>query len=87
MLLTDLDGVYLDWGSDKSRLIKHAGPGSLDPATFASGSMRPKVEAALAFAAVTGHDASIGRLEDAAQILAGAAGTGISVATSLSLAG
>jgi carbamate kinase len=81
MLLTDVDGVYLDWGSDSARLIRRAGPRALNPADFAPGSMGPKIEAAVGFVAETGRPASIGRLEDAVRILAGVAGTTIDVAT------
>jgi carbamate kinase len=81
VLLTDVDGVYLDWGSPSARLIKRAGPRALDPADFAPGSMRPKLEAAIGFTAETGRPASIGRLEDAIRILAGAAGTRIDAVT------
>ena len=77
MLLTDVDGVYLNWGADTARAIARAGAGALNAADFAPGSMGPKVEAATGFAAETGRPASIGRLEDAAEILAGAAGTRI----------
>ena len=76
-----VDGVYLDWGSDSARLIKRAGPRALDPADFAPGSMRPKLEAAIGFTAETGRPALIGRLEDATRILAGAAGTRIDAVT------
>ncbi len=75
LLLTDVDGVYLDWGTDAAKAIKRAGVGALNPGDFAMGSMGPKVEAASQFAAETGRPASIGRLEDAALILTGAAGT------------
>jgi carbamate kinase len=81
MLLTDVDGVYLDWGSPSARLVKRAGPGALNPADFVPGSMGPKIEAAVGFVAETGRPASIGRLEDAVHVLAGAAGTTIDVAT------
>jgi carbamate kinase len=43
--------------------------------------MGPKIEAANGFAAQTGRPASIGRLEDAAAIVAGAAGTRIDATT------
>jgi carbamate kinase len=43
--------------------------------------MGPKIEAAVGFAAETGRPASIGRLEDAARVLAGAAGTRIDATT------
>lgn len=39
--------------------------------------MRPKVEAAISFVNETGRPASIGRLEDVREILAGRAGTTI----------
>jgi carbamate kinase len=81
VLLTDVDGVYLDWGSPSARLIKRAGPRALDPADFAPGSMRPKLEAAIGFTAETGRPASIGRLENATRILVGAAGTRIDAVT------
>jgi carbamate kinase len=81
VLLTDVDGVYLGWGSPSARLIKRAGPRALDPADFAPGSMRPKLEAAIGFTAETGRPALIGRLQDANRILAGAAGTRIDAVT------
>jgi carbamate kinase len=77
MLLTDVEGVYLDWATPAARLIRHAGAGALDASDFAPGSMGPKVEAAAEFTAETGRPASIGRLEDAALILSGRAGTTI----------
>ena len=42
---------------------------------FPAGSMGPKVEAACRFAEATGRTAAIGRLDDAAALLAGTAGT------------
>jgi carbamate kinase len=81
MLLTDVDGVYLDWGLASAKLIKRAGLRALDPADFAPGSMRPKLEAAIGFTAETGRPASIGRLDEATRVLAGAAGTSIDAVT------
>jgi carbamate kinase len=75
LLLTDVDAVYPGWGTDAAKAIKRAGAGALNPSDFAAGSMGPKIEAASGFAAETGKPASIGRLEDAALILTGAAGT------------
>ena len=43
--------------------------------------MGPKIEAAIGFTAETGRPASIGRLEEATRILAGAAGTRIDAVT------
>jgi carbamate kinase len=81
LLLTDADGVYLDWGTDAAAPIARAAAGALNPGDFAPGSMGPKIEAANGFAAETGRPASIGRLEDAAAIVAGAAGTRIDATT------
>jgi carbamate kinase len=44
---------------------------------FVPGSMRPKMAAAIEFARSTGRPCAIGRLEDAAAIVAGARGTRI----------
>jgi carbamate kinase len=82
LLLTDVDAVYLDWESDRARAVSRVGLGALNPADFAAGSMRPKIEAASGFAAETGRPAAIGRLEDAAAIVAGGAGTRIDAGTS-----
>ena len=81
LLLTDVDGVYLNWGTDAAKAVRQAGACALDPNTFAMGSMRPKIEAAIGFALATGRPCSIGRLEDAADIVAGAVGTRIDVTT------
>jgi carbamate kinase len=77
LLLTDVDAVYLDYGTPQARRIKRVGATALTSDQFASGSMRPKVEAAKTFVAATGHAAAIGRLEDAAAIIRGHAGTRI----------
>jgi carbamate kinase len=79
LLLTDVDGVYLDWDTPVAKLIARAGPTLLRFEDFAPGSMRPKLEAAAEFAAETGRRASIGRLQDAVSILKGTAGTTIDV--------
>lgn len=81
MLLTDVDGVNLNWGTDTAKTIARAGAGALHAADFAPGSMGPKVEAAIGFAAETGRPASIGRLQDAPRILAGVAGTRVDAST------
>jgi carbamate kinase len=81
LLLTDVDAVYLDWGTSHAKAIMRAGAGNLRLGEFAPGSMRPKIEAAISFAAATGRACSIGRLEDAAGIIAGSAGTRIDMTT------
>ena len=75
LMLTDVDAVYTDWETPEARAIRHTTPQALRELTFAPGSMGPKVEAACEFAELTGHSAGIGRLADAAAILAGTAGT------------
>ena len=42
ILLTDVDGVYLDWGSASARLIKRAGRSALNPTDFRSGIHGPQ---------------------------------------------
>ncbi|MBN9244914.1 MAG: carbamate kinase [Mesorhizobium sp.] len=77
VMLTDIDAVYLDWGMPKARPLSRLQAGDLSAAAFASGSMGPKVEAAIAFATETGQPAAIGKLEDAVEIVAGRRGTRI----------
>jgi carbamate kinase len=79
VMLTDADAVYLDWGTPTQRAIRRATPASLADIGFAAGSMGPKVAAACAFAQATGKKAAIGALEDLTRIIAGEAGTTISV--------
>jgi len=78
LMLTDVDAVYLDWGTPKARPLGRVQAGELSAAAFAAGSMGPKVEAAIAFASEAGKSAAIGRLEDAVEIVAGRRGTRIS---------
>jgi len=75
IMLTDVDAVYLDYGTPAQRTLREATPEMLLAHGFASGSMGPKVQAACRFVQHTGHMAAIGRLEDAVAIAAGTAGT------------
>ncbi len=75
LLLTDVDSVYLNWGSPAAERLKQVTPEQLRSYSFAPGSMAPKVEAACRFVEATGGWAGIGRLQDAAAILAGNKGT------------
>ncbi|SDF91841.1 carbamate kinase [Limimonas halophila] len=75
IMLTDVDAVYTDWGTDKQAPIRHISPAKLRQHRFASGSMGPKVEAACRVVEGGGTFAAIGRLQDAGEILAGRAGT------------
>ncbi len=75
LMLTDVDAVYADWGTPGARAIRRISIGAAREREFEAGSMAPKVEAACEFAAHAGGIAGIGRLADAAAILAGDAGT------------
>ncbi|HML41647.1 MAG TPA: carbamate kinase [Hyphomicrobium zavarzinii] len=79
LMLTDVDAVYLDWGTAQQRPVRRARPDELSAHQFPPGSMGPKVEAACQFAVTPGRIAGIGRLEDARKILEGKAGTTITL--------
>ena len=77
LLLTDVPAVELDYGTPNARSIDRISARELEELQFPSGSMGPKVAAACRFVRGTHHVAAIGRLEDAAEVLAGTAGTTI----------
>jgi carbamate kinase len=74
-MLTDVDGVYAEWGTAAAWPIHRASPDELLARSFAAGSMGPKVEAACRFVRDGGGFAAIGSLADAAAMLRGDAGT------------
>jgi carbamate kinase len=78
LLLTDVDGVYCNWGTDRQSRILHADPDSLTHLSLEPGSMGAKVEAACAFARSSGGIAVIGKLSDALGMIHGSAGTAVS---------
>lgn len=80
VMLTDADAVYVNWGQPTQKAIRRASPGALQTISFAEGSMGPKVAAACRFADATGKRAAIGALADLEAIIAGHAGTTVSVA-------
>ena len=75
LMLTDVDAVYADWDDGRKNPLGAVTVKELRGYDFAPGSMGPKVEAAIAFAEASGKVAGIGRLQDAAAILRGDAGT------------
>jgi carbamate kinase len=77
LLLTDVPAPEGDFGTSRARPIQRITTGELGKLTFPPGSMAPMVKAACRFVRGTGHAAAIGRLEDAAGLLAGTAGTTI----------
>jgi len=81
LLLTDVDAVYLNYGTPDARPVSRMGPDpELPDGAFDAGSMGPKVEAATRFALATGKDARIGRIEDATDIVLDKLGTSIQAA-------
>jgi carbamate kinase len=74
-LATDVDAVYVDWGTPDQRPIRAAAPAALRALAFPPGSMGPKVEAACRFVEQTGGRAAIGALEQVRELLDGTAGT------------
>ncbi len=75
IMATDVDGVYIDWGTPNARKIERTTPDELQAYDFAAGSMGPKVEAACTFVRETGKRAAIGTLADIENIVNGKAGT------------
>jgi carbamate kinase len=77
LMATDVDGVYLNWGTPEQKRLSRVTPEELAGHGFPAGSMGPKVEAAARFAVKTGKRAAIGALDDIAGIVAGKAGTNV----------
>jgi carbamate kinase len=80
LMLTDVDAVYLAWGTADEHPLREAQADQVREMGFAAGSMGPKVEAACRFVEGTGNPAAIGALPDALRIVAGHAGTRIATA-------
>ena len=81
VILTDVEGVYLDYGKPNQRLLSKISPSELETYAqkgyFAKGSMGPKVEAAIRFLRNGGKRAVIANLGDLAKAINGTAGTQI----------
>ena len=77
VMATDVDGVYLDYGTPNQRRLDQVTVDELKKHTFAAGSMGPKVQAAMQFAEQTGGRAAIGALNEIEGIVAGKNGTNI----------
>ena len=79
LILTDVDGVYEDWGSPDARRIPRMtvseGWSMLRAGQLGEGSMGPKVEAALHFVEGGGERAIIAALGEGPAALGGEAGT------------
>ncbi|MGM0913370.1 MAG: carbamate kinase [Pseudomonadota bacterium] len=77
LLLTDVDGVYRDYGTDAATPVHELTVAQAREMDMPAGSMGPKLAAACDFAE-TGGISGIGRLVDAVAILEGTAGTRVS---------
>jgi carbamate kinase len=79
IVATDVDAAYVNWGTPDQKAIAQAHPDELEKIGFASGSMGPKVQAAIEFARQTGKDAVIGSLSDIEAIAKRQSGTCVSM--------
>jgi carbamate kinase len=81
LILTDVEGVYENFGTPEQRLLPQLTPEEarrrVEAGEFGTGSMRPKVEAAAEFVEGGGKAAIIAALRDGPRALAGQAGTRI----------
>jgi carbamate kinase len=81
VLLTDVEGLWENWGKPDARLVRHSSATWASQLELESGSMEPKVRACVDFAKATGHAAFIGSLTDAINVVEGKSGTCIDMTT------
>ncbi len=81
LILTDIDGVYRDYGTERAQKIGHLSLKEaeqlLDTSQLGKGSMRPKVDAAVSFIRGGGKQVLIAKLDEGLAALQGKAGTEI----------
>src|SRR3954470_19970195 len=75
IMATDVDAVYLDWGTPDQRAIGITHPSEVASLDLPAGSMGPKVEAAAAFVRRTGKRSAIGTLAQLGGVVAWEQGT------------
>lgn len=79
LVLTDVDGVYVDFGTPRARRLRRVAPEDLRRYAagghFPPGSMGPKVEALLRFLSTGGREAVVTSPERLAAALGGTGGT------------
>jgi len=75
IILTDVDAIYVNWGTKNQKAIKAITPVELRKMDFARGSMGPKVEAACNFVLKTDKSAVIGDLFQGDALFNGTSGT------------
>lgn len=81
LILTGVDGVFEGFGTDRESLVSRMdvarAKGMIADGSLGAGSMRPKVESAVAFLERGGRRAMIARLDQGLEAVAGTAGTTI----------
>jgi len=81
VILTDVQGVYVNYGKKDQQLLSKVSRGELEmyakKGSFAAGSMGPKVEAAIRFLRNGGKRSVIASLGDLEGAIKGSAGTQI----------
>jgi carbamate kinase len=75
LILTDVDGVQVGFGTPEARTLHETSLEELASLALPAGSMGPKVEAVCDFVKATGRRAAIGRLERVDELLFGRTGT------------
>ena len=83
LMLTDVDAVYIDYGTTAAHALRRVTPKEMSGRNFPAGSMAPKVSAAIEFVEETGKPAAIGKLDDAVEIVRGNRGTGLEASAPL----
>ncbi len=81
VLLTDVEGILTDFGTERARVLPRLTPDELRALALPAGSMAPKAEACARFVEESGREAAIGSLTDARAVVEGRAGTRIVPAT------
>ncbi len=79
VIATDVEAVFSDWGTPQQRALGSVSLKTLAGMTFPAGSMGPKIDAACRFVKASGKRAVIGSLDQIEAMLAGSAGTQITM--------
>jgi len=83
LILTDIDAVYLDYGTPAARALRMLGVADAErydrEGVFGEGSMAPKIRAAVEFVRATGGHAIITELSRGLEAVGGEAGTTITL--------
>ncbi len=75
IILTDVDGAYLNYGKPNATLLRrisvYEAKKLIQEGVFGEGSMKPKIEAAIMFTEATGRISIIGNLDKALEVIDG----------------